>query len=56
MPIYTYKCFKCILESEENVAIANRDEPQLCECGNVKYRKITYSGTVWSPTANGGMK
>lgn len=56
MPIYTYKCFRCLEESEENVAIAQRDEPQECKCGNVKHRKISFSGLAWSPTANGGHK
>lgn len=56
MPIYAYYCARCDRDSEESVAIAQRDEPQDCECGNTKYRKLKFQGSVWSPTANGGHK
>lgn len=56
MPIYEYYCNYCMKLSEENISIDKRDNAVKCTCGNYKYRKISFNGTVWSPTANGGMK
>lgn len=57
MPIYEYECFACLRSEEINVPIAQRDDIKDCDvCGNIRYRKISFNGTVWSPTTNGGMK
>lgn len=56
MTLYQFYCFSCDRESEANVPMNLRDEPQKCECGNTKHRKINFRGVVYSATHNGGMK
>lgn len=55
MPIFDYRCDNCLNTQERNVAITERDG-QHCICGNNLKRQITFVGSVFSETANGGMK
>lgn len=56
MAIYVYHCNLCNRDFEKNVPIGKRDERQKCDCGRKADRKIVFTGSVWSPTANGGHK
>lgn len=58
MPIYEYGCFQCLTFTELNIPIDKRDEKIECKiCGGMRYRKISFTGSVYAPTAtNGGMK
>lgn len=56
MTLYQFYCAACDRESEANISIEKRDEPLECECGNIRYRKISFKGVVYSGTHNGGMK
>jgi putative FmdB family regulatory protein len=56
MTLYQFYCALCDSESEENIPMDHRDDPLQCDCGNVKYRKLVFKGTVYSATHNGGMK
>lgn len=58
MPIYEYGCMRCLTFKEINVSIDQRDNVKECDiCGGVRYRKISFTGSVYAPTAtNGGMK
>lgn len=56
MTLYQFYCALCDRESEENISMDKRDEPLKCECGNLKFRKISFKGVVFSGTHNGGMK
>lgn len=61
MPIYVYECVTkdCDAESvavEESFPIEMRDGCSFCAyCGNVRKRKIAFTGLTWAPTA-GGMR
>lgn len=55
MPIYSYKCPKCQTEVEQLKDIDDRDRATCPFCKSRLERKITFSGSVWAPTA-GGMK
>lgn len=56
MPLYTYTCTKCQQgEFERRVKIEDRDT-QYCGYGHKLERKITFTGSVYAQTANGGMK
>ena len=41
MPIYIYECPACWRIDERVIAMADRDEPQQCECGATLTRKLT---------------
>ncbi len=54
MPIYTYTCLNCDIDSELICNISARDN-QMCQgCGSRLFRSIDRPGMVWSPTRNGG--
>lgn len=56
MPIFDYMCNSCLISEERNIKIENRDY-QICECGELLKRQITFVGAVFAPTStNGGMK
>lgn len=56
MPMYTYICKECPLdEFERRVKIESRDA-QFCGNGHALERKLDFNGSVYSATANGGMK
>jgi len=56
MALYDYYCLACDRKSEDNVPIEDRDNPQPCECGNNRWRVMTFNGAVWAPSAkNGGL-
>jgi len=61
MPLYTYYCQKCpdegnpSYEFERRVKIQDRDG-QYCSYGHKLVRKLDFTGSVYSQTANGGMK
>lgn len=61
MPLYTYYCYECTTTQEEGyeferrVKIADRDE-QFCGNGHRLTRMLDFKGSVYSETANGGMK
>lgn len=55
MPIYIYDCVECDDEIEKNVPIEYRDG-QYCGQGHPLTRKLVFTGSVWSNTANGGHK
>jgi len=55
MPIFDYRCDNCMNTEERNVVITERDD-QRCTCGSKLKRQITFVGSVFSETANGGMK
>lgn len=54
MPNYDYICRKCETTFEKNVPMDERDAV-VCDCGGETFRQITFYGSVWSPTRNGGM-
>lgn len=54
MPIYDYYCLACDRGSEENVPIRERDYPQKCVCGHLKWRLLSFKGSVWAPSARNG--
>lgn len=54
MPNYDYKCRRCDSEFEKNVPIEERNAV-VCDCGGETFRKITFFGSVYAPTA-GGMR
>lgn len=53
MPNYDYSCRKCNKEFEKNTPMDERDNV-MCVCGGEAYRRITFYGSVWSPTKSGG--
>jgi putative FmdB family regulatory protein len=55
MPIFDYLCESCLTRQEINVTIEDRDK-QVCQCGEVLKRQISFVGSVFSETANGGLK
>lgn len=54
MPIYTYQCIECNVETTLIAKIEERNDQQCSTCGNKLNRKIDAPGMVWSPTRNGG--
>lgn len=55
MPTYTFTCLACDSDLERIVPIAQRDD-QFCEiCGWRLNRTVTFTGSVYAPTA-GGMR
>jgi len=40
MPIYTYKCIECLIITEKERTIADRNKPVLCECGNKAVKTV----------------
>ncbi len=54
MPIYTYTCLNCDIDSELICNISSRDDQMCQDCGNRLLRSIDRPGMVWSPTRNGG--
>jgi hypothetical protein len=61
MPLYTYYCYECTVaqkeeyEFERMVKIDQRDN-QFCGKGHHLTRMLDFNGSVYSETANGGMK
>lgn len=53
MPNYSYKCNECGEIFDKNVPMSQYKENQLCTCGGIGIRKITFSGSVWAPTSTG---
>lgn len=52
MPNYDYICETCG-DIEIHTSIVDRDR-QICpECDSSVERKITFNGSVWSPTSSG---
>ena len=56
MPMYNYTCMVCDENTDRLVKIADRDGQSCDECGYKLFREIVFTGLVWSPTANGGLK
>lgn len=55
MPVYTYECRNCDKKINKMSPMDKRDE-QVCDvCSTDLERKIVFTGSVWSPTRNGGM-
>lgn len=54
IPNYDYKCAECDKSFSKIVPIDSRDDVN-CACGTSAQRQITFVGSVWSPTRNGGM-
>ena len=54
MANYDYSCRECGNEFEKNVPMDDRDKV-VCDCGGDTFRRITFYGSVWAPTA-GGMR
>ena len=54
MPIYTYMCTSCNVESALLVKIEDRNNQECSVCSKKLERKIDAPGMVWSPTRNGG--
>lgn len=54
MPNYDYRCIICGTTIERNVAIPDRDSQRCEKCKNPLVRLLTFQGSVWSPTRNGG--
>ena len=56
MPIYTYFCYGCNVDSEITRPMSERDNPLPCsKCGGDLKRVIDFKGSVYAPTA-GGMR
>ena len=59
MPNYVYKCDYCsdaddnTVTEERIVSIADRDNQSCNVCLRQLVRKISFTGSVWSPTASG---
>lgn len=64
MPIYTYRCKECNLDSELLIKMDDRDEDQKCECGGVAVRtfgdvaaKMTGDWSAWNnPNGEAAMR
>jgi putative FmdB family regulatory protein len=54
MPIYDYSCMICDDNKEIMTTIEKRDRQNCPKCGMPLERKLTFKGSVWSPTRNGG--
>lgn len=56
MPVYDYEgCWWCETDDEERLCSIEQRDMQYCEkCGMPLRRKISFQGSVWSPTRNGG--
>jgi putative FmdB family regulatory protein len=55
MPLYSYYCKVCDVDSETLCKIEGRDSQRCEECGYSLIRSIDQPGLVWSPTKNGGL-
>lgn len=55
MPNYEYKCEDCESMEERNVHVDDREYQDCQECDGPLRRIFTFTGSVWSPTKNGGM-
>jgi len=53
MPLYTYYCKVCDVDSESICKIENRDSQRCAECGYSLIRSIDKPGLVWAPTRGG---
>lgn len=54
MPIYSNKCTECGKQDEYIRSVPDRDATPICrECGAETYRVMTFTGTVWAPSAGG---
>lgn len=54
MPLYTYYCKDCNINTERIVKIDVRDGQSCAECGGALVRNLDTPGMVWSPTRNNG--
>lgn len=48
MPTYVFICPKCKRQTDKQLKVAGRDQPQLCTCGGRLRRKPTMPmATLW---------